>query len=394
MQTNINFVVVFFLLASLMGSAGFLPTPLYGQTIRPNTQKEIRVFDPANPANGNVGIRAANGTSGYTMILPATTPGANQVLGVSGINAGVASLNWTTLLTTSIGTGASGQVAYWTSTSAQSGSNNLFWNAASARLGIGTNIPSGKLSIEESTNNDLEVTATARGANNRTTQLTFGVRNTNSNTIGGSIGSDGKRDGGLILNGNTDPFGTAPAQVYLSTAGELYVNPEFNAGGSLTDYGNFRLQVIGDIYAASARFNNVLSGASARPLSLTSNGTLTGSTSDQRLKKNLVTIPQALEKVLALRGVTFNWKDSSDPKKMMGMIAQEVKQVVPELVFQNESDGYYGINYGETTGLLVEAIKEQQKMIQELTKAVAKQGQEVLLLLKELNSLKQQLKIK
>jgi hypothetical protein len=394
MQTNINFVVVFFLLASLMGSAGFLPTPLYGQTIRPNTQKEIRVFDPANPANGNVGIRAANGTSGYTMILPATTPGANQVLGVSGINAGVASLNWTTLLTTSIGTGASGQVAYWTSTSAQSGSNNLFWNAASARLGIGTNIPSGKLSIEESTNNDLEVTATARGANNRTTQLTFGVRNTNSNTIGGSIGSDGKRDGGLILNGNTDPFGTAPAQVYLSTAGELYVNPEFNAGGSLTDYGNFRLQVIGDIYAASARFNNVLSGASARPLSLTSNGTLTGSTSDQRLKKNIVTIPQALEKVLALRGVTFNWKDSSDPKKMMGMIAQEVKQVVPELVFQNESDGYYGINYGETTGLLVEAIKEQQKMIQEITKAVAKQGQEVLLLLKELNSLKQQLKIK
>jgi hypothetical protein len=378
MQTNINFVVVFFLLASLMGSAGFLPTPLYGQTIRPNTQKEIRVFDPANPANGNVGIRAANGTSGYTMILPATTPGANQVLGVSGINAGVASLNWTTLLTTSIGTGASGQVAYWTSTSAQSGSNNLFWNAASARLGIGTNIPSGKLSIEESTNNDLEVTATARGANNRTTQLTFGVRNTNSNTIGGSIGSDGKRDGGLILNGNTDPFGTAPAQVYLSTAGELYVNPEFNAGGSLTDYGNFRLQVIGDIYAASARFNNVLSGASARPLSLTSNGTLTGSTSDQRLKKNIVTIPQALEKVLALRGVTFNWKDSSDPKKMMGMIAQEVKQVVPELVFQNESDGYYGINYGETTGLLVEAIKEQQKMIQEITKAVAKQGQEVL----------------
>jgi hypothetical protein len=78
----------------------------------------------------------------------------------------------------------------------------------------------------------------------------------------------------------------------------------------------------------------------------------------------------------------------------MGMIAQEVKQVVPELVFQNESDGYYGINYGETTGLLVEAIKEQQKMIQEITKAVAKQGQEVLLLLKELNSLKQQLKIK
>jgi hypothetical protein len=394
MQTNINFVVVFFLLASLLGSAGFLPTALQGQTIRPNTQKEIRVFDPANPTNGNIGIRAATGTSGYTMVLPATTPGPNQVLGVSSINAGVASLNWTTLLTTSIGTGASGQVAYWTSTSAQSGSNNLFWNAASARLGIGTNLPSGKLSIEESTNNDLEVTATARGANNRSAQITFGVRNTNSNPVGGSIGSDGKKDGGLILNGNTGSFATSPTQVYLSSSGELYVNPTFNAGGILTDNGNFRLQVIGDIYATSARFATVLNGAYSNPLNLTSDGTLTTSTSDQRLKKNIETIPQALEKVLSLRGVTFNWKDSSMPRRMMGMIAQEVKRVVPELVFQNERDGYYGINYGETTGLLIEAIKEQQKMIQEQTKVVAKQGQEILLLIKEVNQLKQQLKLK
>ncbi|MFN5418971.1 MAG: hypothetical protein ACK487_01340, partial [Sphingomonadales bacterium] len=245
---------MFFLLASLLGSAGFSSTALYGQTIRPNTQKEIRVFDPANPTNGNVGIRAATGTSGYTMILPAITPGVNQVLGVSSINAGVASLNWTTLLSTSIGTGASGQVAYWTSTSAQSGSNNLFWNAASARLGIGTNIPSGKLSINEAGNSDLDVTVTSRGANNRTTQLIFGVRNNTSSPVGASVGCDGKRDGGLILKVNTDPFATAPAQVYISAAGELYVNPTFNAGGTLTDNGNFRLQVIGDIYAASARF--------------------------------------------------------------------------------------------------------------------------------------------
>jgi hypothetical protein len=182
--------------------------------------------------------------------------------------------------------------------------------------------------------------------------------------------------------------------VYLSSSGELYVNPTFNSGGILTDNGNFRLQVIGDIYATSARFATVLNGAYSNPLNLTSDGTLTTSTSDQRLKKNIETIPQALEKVLSLRGVTFNWKDSSMPRRMMGMIAQEVKRVVPELVFQNERDGYYGINYGETTGLLIEAIKEQQKMIQEQTKVVAKQGQEILLLIKEVNHLKQQLKLK
>lgn len=393
MQTKINFLVVFFLLAALVGPAGFLDFSLCAQTIRPNTQKEIRVFDPNNPANGNVGIRAASGTSGYTIILPATTPGPNQVLGVSSINAGVASLNWNTLLSTSIGTGASGQVAFWTSTSAQSGSNNLFWNAANARLGIGTNTPTGKLSVEEATNNDLNVPLTARGGNNRTSQITFGVQKSSSSLSGGSIGSDGKRDGGLIFNGNTDPITTATVQVYLSSAGKLFLNPTFT-GNIVDDLGNFRLQVNGDIYALSARFNSVLTGAYSRSLSLTSDGTLTTSTSDQRLKKNVETIPHALDKVMALRGVTFNWKDSTSPKRMMGMIAQEVLKVAPELVFQNAKDGYYGINYGETSGLLVEAIKEQQKIILEMRKVVANQGQEILVLIKEINNLKQQLKTK
>ena len=97
---------------------------------------------------------------------------------------------------------------------------------------------------------------------------------------------------------------------------------------------------------------------------------------------------------MALRGVTYNWKDSTMPKRMMGMIAQEVLRVAPELVFQNERNGYYGINYGETSGLLIEAIKTQQKTIQELSKSLAKQGQEMMVLLKEVNNLKQQLKTK
>jgi hypothetical protein len=113
-----------------------------------------------------------------------------------------------------------------------------------------------------------------------------------------------------------------------------------------------------------------------------------------RLKKNIEIISNALDKVIAMRGVTFNWKDSSMPKRMMGMIAQEVQKVVPELVFQNEKDGYYGINYGESAGLLIEAIKEQQKVIQELSRSLSKQGQEMQVLIKEVSALKQQLKTK
>ena len=63
-----------------------------------------------------------------------------------------------------------------------------------------------------------------------------------------------------------------------------------------------------------------------------------------RLKKNVDTIKDPLKKVLSLRGVTYNWKDSTVPRRMMGMIAQEVLPIVPELVYQNKNDGY-GIQY-------------------------------------------------
>ena len=405
MYTKINFSFLFFLLVSLLGPAGFSHLQLLGQTTRASTQKEIRIFDPVNPANGNVGLRAASGTAAYTMILPSTLPSANQLLRVNSIATNVATLGWVTSLS-STGTGANGQVTYWTSGSSQAGSNNLFWNNGSARLGIGTASPGEKLSINEPNNADLDVSMTARGGNDRKSQLTFGVKSSSSSGIGGSIGTDGDREGGLILNGTTNDIRTSAPQVYISPTGELHLNPTFTGGGTVTDNGNYRLQINGDLFAngdliangdlfaSNARFANVATNGYDRPLNLTSNGTLTTATSDIRLKKNIETIPEALEKVMSLRGVTYNWKDSTMPKRMMGMIAQEVLRVAPELVFQNERNGYYGINYGETSGLLIEAIKEQQKTIQELSKALAKQGQEMMVLLKEVNNLKQQLKAK
>ena len=399
MYTKINFSFLFFLLVSLLGPAGFSHLQLLGQTTRASTQKEIRIFDPVNPANGNVGLRAASGTDAYTMILPSTLPAANQLLRVTSLATNVATLGWVTSLS-GTGTGADGQVTYWTSGSSQAGSNNLFWNNGSARLGIGTASPGEKLSINEPNNADLDVSMTARGGNDRKSQLTFGVKSSSSNNIGGSIGTDGDREGGLILNGTTNNIKTSAPQVYISPTGELHLNPTFTGGGTLTDNGNYRLQINGDLYAngdlfaRNARFANVATNGYDSPLNLTSDGTLTTATSDIRLKKNIETIPEALEKVMSMRGVTYNWKDSTMPKRMMGMIAQEVLRVAPELVFQNERNGYYGINYGETSGLLIEAIKTQQKTIQELSKSLAKQGQEMMVLLKEVNNLKQQLKTK
>ena len=90
-----------------------------------------------------------------------------------------------------------------------------------------------------------------------------------------------------------------------------------------------------------------------------------GNFSDVRLKENIQTIPAALAKVQELRGVNFEWKDKEAGGEgvKMGFIAQEAVDVVPEVV--NSDSEKFSMQYAPITALLVEAMKEQQKMIQE-----------------------------
>ena len=86
------------------------------------------------------------------------------------------------------------------------------------------------------------------------------------------------------------------------------------------------------------------------------------STSDSQLKDNIKQINSALDKVDSIRGVTFNWKDSG--KASMGVIAQEVEEIAPEVV--SEVDGYKAVNYDGLIGLLIESIKELKQEIEDL----------------------------
>ena len=79
------------------------------------------------------------------------------------------------------------------------------------------------------------------------------------------------------------------------------------------------------------------------------------SSSDKRLKKNIKTVTSALSTVEALRGVTFEWKEGN--AKSIGFIAQEVQEVLPEIV-STDDNGYLSIKYSNMVGVLVEAIKE------------------------------------
>ena len=77
--------------------------------------------------------------------------------------------------------------------------------------------------------------------------------------------------------------------------------------------------------------------------------------SDVTLKKNIVTLTNPLDKILGLRGVSFQWKN--DGKKDIGFIAQEVEKTLPELVHINDT-GTKSVEYMNITAVLVEAMKE------------------------------------
>ena len=110
----------------------------------------------------------------------------------------------------------------------------------------------------------------------------------------------------------------------------------------------------------------------------TTNITAYGSISDERLKENIEVIENPIDKIKDLKGVTFNYK--KDGSKSTGLIAQDLEKVLPEAVYTSktigdeindeESEEHLAIRYGNTVGLLVEAIKEQQEQIETLTAKV------------------------
>lgn len=85
--------------------------------------------------------------------------------------------------------------------------------------------------------------------------------------------------------------------------------------------------------------------------------------SDERLKTNIRTIDAALDKVSQMRGVYFD----KDDKASVGVIAQEMEKVLPEVVMDGE---YKSVAYGNIVGVLIEAIKELQAKVDRLEKGV------------------------
>jgi hypothetical protein len=108
------------------------------------------------------------------------------------------------------------------------------------------------------------------------------------------------------------------------------------------------------------------------------NGTVAGtgaysSNSDTRLKRDILPIENALNKILMLNGVTYNWNKEFDPdinlddRNHIGLLAQDVEKIIPQAVYtDNSKNQLKSMTYTELIPVLIEAIKEQQTQINEL----------------------------
>ena len=191
-------------------------------------------------------------------------------------------------------------------------------------------------------------------------------------------GNDSKTDAALVIDRGSEIY----------TQGGGYLRTLIGSSGFIINIGQQNTSLISEINLkpgnASSNGVKLHHGGTGDNVKLTTTGygvTITGginvsgvatatdfnSASDENLKTNIRTIEDPLAKVVQIRGVNFDWKETQRPS--LGVIAQEVEKVLPELVTDN---GTKTVNYNGLIGLLIETVKEQQKQINTLSERLSK----------------------
>ena len=219
-------------------------------------------------------------------------------------------------------------------------------------VGIGTTTPTAELDIE-STSPEIHLNdsdGVVGGA--ITSKVVFQANGSTHGNVGFGTGSGimavTNNQGNLYLQADVS---NAQASSFINFTIDNSTKMRIISTGNVgigTTAPSYKLHVVGDIYSSG----DVISA------------------SDIRYKENLKIIPDAVDKINKLNGYTFTRTDTDNKnKRYAGVIAQEVQEVLPEVVSTN-NEGYLTVSYGNMVSLLIEGIKEQHKEIEELKATV------------------------
>ena len=182
---------------------------------------------------------------------------------------------------------------------------------------------------------------------------------------------------GAYLSATSGYFGVGTG-LALNAGADItasYGNWTGEKGGKIQFHANHcYVQTTGNFYHRSNSGANTFVADNGGNVIANGNITAYGNASDIKLKENVEVIENPVDKIKQLKGVTFNYK--KDGSKSTGLIAQDLEKVLPEAVYTSEtidneingeeSEEFLAIRYGNTVGLLVEAIKELEARVKEL----------------------------
>jgi len=172
-----------------------------------------------------------------------------------------------------------------------------------------------------------------------------------------------------------DQNGTLAVTASVNAETFMYAGTNITAGTYITAtsnvYAGQDIYAVRDIYAGHniTATNNIYAGNDIYAVgNIRATGEVTAA-SDARLKTNVQTIENALDKTRQLRGVTFD----KDGKNSLGVIAQEVQRILPQVVIEGDDENKtLSVAYGNIVGLLIEAVKELTDKVEHLEKLIGK----------------------
>jgi hypothetical protein len=150
----------------------------------------------------------------------------------------------------------------------------------------------------------------------------------------------------------------------ISTSTDSRINIGHSGNGGYVGYAN-----LGSGAAANTFYITTGSGSTTSGIRMNNDGNVTVAgtiteSSSIRYKENIETLKYGLDKIVQLRGVTYNKKDTG--AKEIGLIAEEVESILPDVILRNQEGEPDSVSYGRITAVLIEAIKELKMEIEEL----------------------------